>query len=641
MKIFVEKKQVKKISGYQYSSTQKNNLVPRNKRILLLMILFFIAGGLIIFKLIQLQLISGNYYAALASDRHEIFEQLSPIRGEIFAQEKDINGQYSLYPLAINSELNFVYAVPKDIEDPEAVLNVLMEVLDFSDEIKANKKETVVELSVELNMEEELIHKEEQENLAIEEAENIFKQKLLEKLSKDNDPFEPIKRRVTEDKIAKLQEFNLTGIKWVKEPARFYPDGSYGSHLVGFVGHGSENNLLQGYYGVEGNYNKELMGEAGFIRSESDTTGNWIAFTNREFREAKDGSDIVLTIDQPIQNFACEQLFYGIKNNEADSGSLIVMNPKTGAILAMCSYPDFDPNNYNKVTEVGVFNNPALLAAYEPGSIFKPITMAAALDAGKVTPYTGYNDTGVVSVSGFDIKNSDLQAHGWKTMTEVLELSLNTGTIFAARQVGLEKFREYVKAFGFGEKSGIDLSPEASGNIKSLDNKNEVYLATASFGQGITTTPIQLVKAFAAIANKGNLPIPYVVDKIIYPDGTEKKNEPKIVGQVISVQTAEILGSMLVSVVENGHSQRAKASGYLIAGKTGTAQVADTQKGGYGDLTIHSFIGYGPYEDPVFVMLVKLDHVRTARFAESSAAPIFGKVAKFILDYYGIPPTIK
>jgi cell division protein FtsI/penicillin-binding protein 2 len=305
----------------------------------------------------------------------------------------------------------------------------------------------------------------------------------------------------------------------------------------------------------------------------------------------------------------------------------------------MCNYPDFDPEQYNKVDDVALFNNNAVNSTYEPGSIFKPITMAAAIDAGKVTPFSTYVDKGVERVAGFDIKNSDEKAHGVQTMTGVLELSLNTGTIFAVRQIGSVTFSQYVKNFGFGRESGVDLSPEASGDIKSLDNKGEIFMDTASFGQGITVTPLQMVVAYAALANNGQILQPYVVDKIVYPNGTEKKTESRVIANAVSATTAKHLGSMLVSVVENGHSKGAKIAGYLLGGKTGTAQVASG--GGYGADTIHSFLGFAPLENPQFVMLVKMDNVQKGRFAESSALPTFTKIAKFFLNYYTIPTTVK
>ncbi|PIR94407.1 hypothetical protein COT97_01720 [Candidatus Falkowbacteria bacterium CG10_big_fil_rev_8_21_14_0_10_39_11] len=642
MSFLVKKTKTRKVKKYSYSFAQKKRVVvePSNRRIKILMVFFLFISTAIVLRLIRLQIFDGAYYYALASDQHEIFQQLYPERGTIFVKEKDYNGVEKLYPIATNRELTFVYAVPSSIDDPEELLNSLLEVLDFSDEIKKYQEEVTVPMSEELTAEQVVKEKRRLELMAEEEATDLFKAKMLERLRKKDDPYEPIKHRVSDEKIEKLKNYNLSGLRFVAEDARYYPEGNMGSNLLGFVGHTSENNLLKGYYGVEGNYNDYLAGEAGFIRSESDVAGRWIAMAGKEFKEAKDGSDLVLTIDKAIQYYVCEQLLYGIENFAADSGSIIVMDPKTGAILAMCSYPDYDPDEYNKVEDISVFNNPALLATYEPGSIFKPMTMAAAIDKGKITPFTTYVDKGVEHIAGYDIRNSDLKAHGLQTMTQVLESSLNTGTIFASRQIGIDVFADYMKLFGFGRITDIDLSPEAEGNFSSLDKKHELYMATASFGQGITVSPIQMVRAYGALANEGKLMKPYVVDRII----TEDKvivTEPKVMSQVVSARTAQQVGSMMVSVVENGHADLARVPGYLVAGKTGTAQEPDWKNGGYSDQTIHSFIGYAPYDDPAFVMLVKLDHVKNVQYSASSAAPVFGKIAKFILDYYEIPPSVR
>jgi cell division protein FtsI/penicillin-binding protein 2 len=642
MSIFVKKTKVRRVKNYSFEG---NGRLRSGKkpfdRVSLIIAFFIIFFGAIIFRLIKLQIFDGSYYYALAYDQHEIFQQLYPTRGTIYFQERGIDGKMKITPAATNIELNLVYVEPKKITDPEAVLNALFETLDFTDDITNYKKDVTVPMSLELTAEELQQEKQRLEKLAFKEAEESFKEKLLQKLNKQDDPYEPIKHRVSDEQLEKLKNYNLEGVAWVVELARFYPENSVGSQLLGFVGHSSENNLLKGYYGVEGTFDKILAGEPGFLRSELDLSGRWIAVAGKEFKKAVDGSSVVLTIDKVIEYYACEQLFFGVKNFAADSGSLIIMDPKTGAIIAMCSYPDFDPNNYNRVENISVFNNPVLLNSYEPGSVFKPVTMAAALDTGKITPFTTYEDKGEETIADYTIKNSDGLAHGTKNMTEVLELSLNTGTIFAARQVGMEKFKQYVKNFGFGQVTNIDLQPEAAGNIKTLDTNQEIYLATASFGQGISVTPMQLVKAYAAIANEGKLVEPHVIDRVIKTDGTQEVVQSKIVGQVISPKTAKILGSMMVSVVQSGHGMKAQIPNYLVAGKTGTAQVPDFQKGGYSDQVIHTFVGFAPYDDPRFVMLVKLDNVKNAPFAESTATPMFSKIGRFLLDYYGVPPSVK
>ena len=322
----------------------------------------------------------------------------------------------------------------------------------------------------------------------------------------------------------------------------------------------------------------------------------------------------------------------------ADGGSVIIMEPKTGAILAMCSNPDYDGNEYQKVKDIKVFTNPAVFSQYEPGSIFKVLTMAMALDQEKITPQTTYDDTGQVKIADRTMENSDHKANGAQTMTQVLEKSLNTGAIFVMRKIGPDLFADYVKEFGFGEKTGLELTGESKGDIKNLMTKpvHELYAATASFGQGLSVTPIQMVSVFSAIANNGILMKPYLVKEIIKPDGAKIETSPKVIRRVISEKAATILGGMMVNVVENGHGKKAAVKGYYVGGKTGTAQVA--KKGGYEDnINIGSFGGFAPIDDPKFVMLVRIDRPRNVEWAESSAAPLFGQLAEYMLNYWQIP----
>ncbi|MFZ5365384.1 MAG: peptidoglycan D,D-transpeptidase FtsI family protein [Patescibacteria group bacterium] len=553
---------------------------------------------LMVGKLFKLQVLDHQYYFALASNQYEIFKQLFPVRGDILVRDDKVSvfDEEDLYPLATNKELTLVFAKPYEIDDPEETLSKLKEVFHIDDE--------------------------EQEKA------------LLEKLSKENDPYEPIEHRVDDETAKRLQELNIKGIHLSPEKSRYYPEKNIGSNILGFVSF-SEN---AGKYGLEGHYNDLLAGKTGFLSSELDSSGRWISVAGKKFEKAEDGADIVLTIDKSIQFFACEALDQAVSGYSAKGGSVIIMDPYTGRIIAMCSAPDFDPNNYNKAADIDVFNNNAISTAYEPGSIFKPITMAAAIDAGRIDPYTTYNDTGEVVIDQWTIKNSDGKGHGLKNMTNVLEESLNTGSIFAARQIGIGAFTNYVRNFGLGSSTGFDLGPESPGDISALDKQSEIYMATASFGQGITTTPLQMVAAYAALANGGNLPHPYIIDEIRYSDGTVKKTELKSPRRVISERTSALLKGMLVSVVKNGHAEPAGVPGYIVGGKTGTAQVPDRIHGGYSAATIQSFVGFAPLDDPRFVMIVKLDNPERA-YSVLTAAPTFGKIAKFVLEYYGIAPS--
>jgi cell division protein FtsI/penicillin-binding protein 2 len=369
----------------------------------------------------------------------------------------------------------------------------------------------------------------------------------------------------------------------------------------------------------------------GFKTAEEETNAE------KTLNEAM-GSDIVLTLDQNIQSLVENKLDALLKKWGAPSGSIIVQEPNTGQILAMAASPSFDPNSYFDY-RLEDFVNPNVQEVFEPGSSFKSITMAAAIDTGAVTPETTYYDEGEVKIGSYSIKNFNEKANGTQTMRQVLQHSLNTGAIFAQGRTGDDNFLNYVVGFGFGQKTGVDLSGEISGNISNLYSGRKINFATASFGQGIAVTPIQLINAYSAIANGGKLMRPHVVKEIIHSDGSRQKIEPQVIGSPITQKTSNQLKSMLVDVVEKGFD-KARISGYDIAGKTGTAQIPDG-KGGYlgNDQFIHNFVGFAPAYAPRFTILIKMDKPKGIKFAADSLSPVFGEIARFLLRYFNIPPT--
>jgi len=390
---------------------------------------------------------------------------------------------------------------------------------------------------------------------------------------------------------------------------------------------------------VEGAYQDVLAGEYGTLVAEKDAAGRRLTIGALQLKEAKDGSDLVLTIDRVIQYRACEKIQQSVKEYGAESGSIVIMDPQTGAVMAMCSYPDFDPANYGKISDVAVMNNPITFNQFEPGSVFKSITMSAGLDLGKVNPKTTYEDKGEMTLDDFTVRNSDKLAHGVQTMEQVLEKSLNTGTIFVQQLIGKDAFRDYAKRFGFGLKTDIGLPAEAKGDISSLSKPGKIFAATASYGQGISVTPIQMLTAFAALGNGGRLMKPYLVQEIIHPDGSKEETKPQVVDQAIDARTSRLISAMMVNVVERGHGKNAAVPGYYVAGKTGTAQIPNPSGKGYlENIAIGSFAGYAPADNPRFAMLVKIDKPKTVGWAESSAAPVFGEMAKFLLNYLQVPP---
>jgi len=566
---------------------------------------FLIFAILVGVRLFDFQILKFDFYYALASDQHEIYRKLFPERGSIFLKDKAgsiLTKQESLYPIAINKDYNLVYAQPKFIEDePEDIADKLAPILEPD-----------------------------------EEKQEGFKNGLIVQLSKSDDPYEPLRHRVEDSQLEMIENLNITGIKSIKETFRYYPEKNIGSNVLGFVSFRGDDEVKKGQYGIEGYFNEELSGQQGEVKSESDISGRFISISDKSFVRAKDGADIVLTLDKTVQYEVCAQLNQHAETIEAEGAAAVVMDPQTGEIIAMCSYPDFDPNQYNQVENQRDYNNRAVFEAYEIGSIFKPITMAAGLDLGILTPETTYIDDGFVKIDEFTIRNSDKEAHGKNTMTQVLEKSLNTGTIFAVREIGQRNFRKYVEKFGFGERTGLQLDTEVAGNISSLKKKGEIYAATGSFGQGITATPLQMVQAFSAIANGGKLVKPYIVEEVRQFDGTVIKTNRPRPKQIISSKTSTLLTGMMVSVVKNGQGKNASVPGYYIAGKTGTAQIAEG--GVYSNKTNHSFIGFGPIKNPKFVMIIRFENPKKGSYSSVTTAPLFSRMAKFILDYYHVVP---
>jgi len=439
----------------------------------------------------------------------------------------------------------------------------------------------------------------------------IDKNLIFEKLKKDN-LYEVIKKRLTSEEIENLDKLNLAGIYLSKEKGRYYPQETLASQLIGFL-----DAQKKGRYGVEGYYDEILQGERN-----------------------KPGKDLVLTIDYSIQ-FMAEKLLAEAKENlDIEGGEIVVADPNTGEILALANFPNFNPNQYSKVSNLDIFQNSVTQKIFEPGSVFKPITMAAALEEQKITPQTTYIDTGKVKIGGYTIYNYDNRVWGKRTMIEVLEKSINTGAVFVEEKIPHEIFLNYIAKFGIFTPTGIDLEETYSEN-KELKKGYEINFATAAFGQGIEMTPIQLLRVYCAIANGGKLVRPHVV-KEIRDKNKILEIEPKIEDDsVISSKTASQLTAMLISVVENGFAKRAKIPGYYIGGKTGTAQISysalNIDKKGYSDKTWQTFVGWLPAFNPKFVILVKLDNPKT-KTAEYSAVPLFHDLAKYLIDYYQIPP---
>ena len=430
------------------------------------------------------------------------------------------------------------------------------------------------------------------------------------------------------------------GLSWIEvEPywKRVYPEGALAAAVLGFY-----NAERKGYYGLEAYYQGELAGHTLSVEMDRDVWRDPLPLNVPPDLFAPPGADLVLTIDRTVQMIVEEELFRALETSGAASGLIIAMDPRTGAILAMANAPGFDPNKYTDTaaSEPARFVNPAVSEVYEPGSVFKIVTLAAALDSGLVTPDTTYVDTACLEVGGRSLCNWDRESHGAVTMVEMMAKSLNVGAATLSMRMGAPTFYNYVSAFGFGNRTGVDLQGEVPGHVRTPADVTwyESDLGTNAFGQGLSATPLQMIAAVAAVANDGVLVRPHVVKTIVEGDRVQSVRHARTVeaGHPISPETARILTDVLVKAVAREVPQ-AQVPGYRIAGKTGTAQIPIPA--GYDDpWTIASFVGYGPATDPRLIILVRLDRPTISPYGSTTAAPVFQRVAARLFPVLGIPP---
>jgi stage V sporulation protein D (sporulation-specific penicillin-binding protein) len=498
-----------------------------------------------------------------------------------------------------------------------------------------------------------------------------------------------------EDRL--LEEPIFLGIRMQEEYFRFYPEEELAAQILGYV-----NSAGDGQYGIEGTFDEELKGKDGMFTSQIDAYGNQITVGESIIEQAQDGANVTLTIDRAIQLQVERYIASGVQAFNADSGQAIVMDPATGAILAMAQYPTFDPNSYGNVfdlteidltdeekediyitgteeepkywhyiqvdpdvrieifrdeeesdkywayeNDVGpdVYKNKTIQEIYEPGSIFKPLVMSAALDTAEVTPNTTHVCSGPVgvdmnSITGeydFHIHTFDEFYHGIETMTQVLENSCNIGMSFVAQTLGPSLFYSYLKAFGLTTRTGFGIDDEVTGKVEHSDGWTESELVTKAFGQGISMTPLQLIQAYTALANDGTMMQPYLVKKVEYANGKTEEFGSTIIQQVITSDTAQSITAMMAAVAESYIGLN--LDNHYFAGKSGTAQTYKWGKALSGPgTTIGSFVGFGPIDEPQFLVLVKMDHPRTSEWGAETAGQVFKDIITYLYDYYNMPP---
>lgn len=583
----------------QFREASARRFDPRRNLRSVALIILIIALWVFV-RLVILQIFEHDLYATLASSTHELYKKIHPVRGSIYFQDSR-NGQ--VFPAAINRDYYEIYAVPAQIP---------------ASEVSSTARQLI-------------------ELLAIAHPER--KMEIENRLARRKSFYQNIAHKVTEDQMLAISQAHLLGIYINPEEYRFYPEDRLGATVLGFCSL-NDTRVSVGQYGVEGYWNKELTGKLGFVAGEKSAGGNWITLAGRTIIPAEQGTDLILTIDRTLEYEVCKKLEAGLREYGASSASLVMLEPSSGAILAMCSFPDFNPNEYNQVSSTAFFNNTSIFSAYEPGSVFKPVTMAAALDLGLVSPTTTFVDPCKRTFGPNTIYNALRKCYGTASMTQVLQNSINTGVVWLSEKIGPERFKQYVDRFGFGQKTGVGLGTEVAGVLPTLTTKYTANAAYASFGQGLTATPLQLATAYGAIANGGVLVRPMIIKERRLANGTKISEHPQVIDRIISEHAAKVLTGMLVATLDN-YKKTARLDNYYVAGKTGTAQIAT--RGGYlvDGPTNHTLVGFGPAKNPRVVIAIKYAEISSTssyRWAESTTGPIFRDIMKFTLDYFQIPP---
>ncbi len=548
-------------------------------------------GGIFIFLLsisvaraFYLQIYEQERFAHLAEKQHLRVVQLTPSRGAIFDSTNSA--------LAVSIEMDSLYAEPRNMENiPEA----------------ASQLAPLI---------------------------GMTKEELAKKM-RGNKGFVWLARRLTPEVASAVRKLDIDGIGFVKEPKRFYPNAEIGSHVVGFTGLDPE-----GLEGVERKFDSTLLGNTGFMVTERDALGRDIGTRGMMMKSASSGQSLALTIDKNIQYIAEKELAAAVESSRGKGGIAIVMDPQTGKILAMANYPTFNPNSFGK-SPPQALRNRAISDSFEPGSTMKVFLIAAALEEKVVKPEDGFNcENGSYNVGGRTIH--DTHKYGRLSVGDILKHSSNIGAAKIGARLGPERLYGYLRGFGFGTKSNIDLPGEVAGYLRNKSQWYGVDLATISFGQGLSISAIQLASAMSVIANGGSLMQPYVVDRIMDAKGNPVKQfSPVIKQQVVSPETARTVAKMMEGVAaEGGTGASASVDGFKVAGKTGTAQKADPVTKGYSqDKRTASFVGFIPADQPRLTILVVVDEPKTSPYGGVVAAPAFSAIAKQSLCYLRVSPN--
>lgn len=557
-----------------------------------LSIIFILAAALLAARLYFIQVVHGSDYERDAMSQYVESVPDTEDRGDIFFKKKD----GALVAAAVMQSGWRIAIQPKDIPGAEAVYAKLNSIT------------------------------------------SIDRERFFGSAAKKDDPYEEVAFRVSEEAASAIRKEKIPGVLLVQDKWRYYPGGSLAAHAIGFVGYQGDKKV--GVYGLERYWQDTLAKKAGglYVNPFAEIFANIGEILASD--PASKRGDVITSIEPAVEQRLEGALDAVMEKYTPKLSGGIVMDPRTGKIIALAARPAFDPNIYNTVANTEVFKNSLVENIYEMGSIMKPLTLAAALDAGVITPATTYNDKGYVMKSGKRISNFDGKGRGVVDMQEILNQSLNTGAVFAADRLGNDRFTKYIKSFGLGEESGIDFQNEATGFIQALDKGSDVDYASASFGQGIAVSPIEMIRALSTLANAGMLPQPRVVSAVRYESGIVRSIGVPPQRRVLKPETAETMATMLTKVFDKALlNGELKQEHYSIAAKTGTAQIAIPGGGGYyGDRYLHSFFGFFPSHDPKFIVFLYAVEPQKEIYASRTLARPFMDIAKFLINYYNIPP---
>lgn len=590
-------------------------------RLKLLGSLFLMAGVVFFLRFFQIQVWQHQDYVAKAAEQHWRSLVLSPERGLI----KSADG----FVLVDNRPAFLLYAHPRSIVDGSKTALALAEIIF-----------------------DERFYTSQEKKMGLGNLKKFLVESFIKKLNQKDLFWVSLVHKLSPDQKKRIEELKILGLGFEEETERFYPEGDLAAFILGFVGQNRAGEDT-GYYGLEGYYNGDLKGEPGRVYEEQTASGNPILLGGFQKLPPKNGRELTTTINRSLQFIIERGLKKSLVRYRAKSGTVILIEPNTGAILAMASQPSFDPSYWSKVArqmkeisgreaeealnvKLESFRNPAISETYEPGSVLKGLTLAAGLDDGAVTPQTTFNDSGPLTIGAYRVDNWDGKHHGRQTMIEVLQKSNNMGAAFVAKQLGAQKLRSYFLKFGLGRRLGVDLEGEDSGIVKNLKDFKEIDLVTNSFGQGISVTPLQLTVAFAALANGGTLYKPYLVSQI-REENKVNSFGPEVLRRVLPQAKAAVMVEMLTAAAEGGEAKFFVLKSYRVAGKTGTAQIP-AERGGYDPTkTNATFVGFLP-NSRKFVMMVRLAQPSTSVYAAETAVPLWMEMTKDLVAHLGLPP---